>query len=74
MLCVLWVYGVSFSLSLYAMSITTLDEASVEFLECARYGEAEDLLACLAFGVDVNYKDPAGNTALHRGKCCDSMT
>jgi ribosomal protein L11 methylase PrmA len=41
-------------------------EACVFYLDCARYGDAEDLTACLAFGVDVNYTDAGGNTALHQ--------
>ena len=49
-------------------SVPTMQEASVEMLECARYGEADDLVACLNFGVDVNFKDIGGNTALHKGK------
>ena len=50
------------------MSTTTsMEEACVFFLDCARYGDAEDLVACLDFGVDVNFKDAGGNTALHKG-------
>jgi ankyrin repeat protein len=45
-----------------------IEEASVEFLECARYGEVDDLRACLAFGVPVDFRDAGGNTALHRGE------
>jgi ankyrin repeat protein len=41
-------------------------EMNIEVLECARYGEEEDLLALLNAGADVNYVDDSGNTALHR--------
>lgn len=40
----------------------------MEFLECARYGEVEDLRACLAFGVPVDFRDAGGNSAMHRGR------
>ncbi len=44
------------------------EEAASEMLECARYGEPEDLLVMLTeFRVDVNHKDAAGNSALHKG-------
>ena len=42
-------------------------ECNEELLECARYGEDEDLETLLKVeGVDVNYKGGGGNTALHR--------
>lgn len=37
-----------------------------EVLECARYGEAEDLKYLLSLGADSNYKDAGGSTALHK--------
>lgn len=37
-----------------------------EFLECARYGEDDNVIIYLDAGVDVNYQDDSGNTALHR--------
>lgn len=37
-----------------------------ELLECARYGEDENIIIYLDAGVDVNYQDDGGNTALHR--------
>jgi ankyrin repeat protein len=37
-----------------------------EFLECARYGELEDIKSLLAEGINVNYRDESGITALHR--------
>ncbi len=43
-----------------------LEEINREILECARYGEDEDLRALLNSGGDVNYADSGGNTALHR--------
>ena len=49
------------------MSTPSMEEACEFFMDCARYGDAEDLRACLIFGVDVNFKDGSGNTALHKG-------
>ena len=46
-----------------AMSVL---EMNMEVLECARYGEFDDLRALLNAGADVNYTDDSGNTALHR--------
>ena len=44
-------------------------EASLELLECARYGEEEELSALISSGAaDVSYQDDHGNSALH--KCC----
>lgn len=48
-------------------SVPSMEEASDFFLDCARYGDVEDLLSCIAFGVDINFKDASGNTALHKG-------
>jgi hypothetical protein len=42
------------------------EEDQLEVLECARYGELDDLRALLDAGADVNYRDAGGNTALHR--------
>lgn len=44
----------------------TQEEMDQEVLECARYGEDEDLLALLNAGANVNHLDYAGNTALHK--------
>jgi hypothetical protein len=35
-------------------------------LECARYGEDEDLYSYLKAGADVNFTDDSGNTCLHK--------
>jgi hypothetical protein len=37
-----------------------------ELLECARYGEEDDLRAILTHGIDVNHQDDNGNTAMHK--------
>lgn len=37
-----------------------------EVLECARYGEDEDLIKILEAGGDVNFRDYGGSTALHK--------
>ncbi len=37
-----------------------------EILECARYGEDDDLRALIVAGADPNYCDESGNTSLHR--------
>lgn len=43
------------------------DEANRESLECARYGEDEDLKDLyVSNGADVNYADETGTTAMHR--------
>jgi hypothetical protein len=34
----------------------TLEEMNEELLECARYGENEDLVALLEAGADVNHQ------------------
>jgi predicted nicotinamide N-methyase len=44
----------------------TLEEMNAEVIECARYGEPEELRAFLAAGADVNSKDITGSTALHK--------
>jgi hypothetical protein len=36
-------------------------------LECARYGEHEELAEFLRQGGDPNYADANGTTALHKG-------
>lgn len=41
-------------------------EMNMEILECARYGEEDDLRALLQAGADVNYADVGGSTALHK--------
>lgn len=53
------------------------EEDKLELLECARYGETEDLVALLDAGVEANFCDAGGNTALHKacanghtGACC----
>src|SRR5690554_6914219 len=43
-----------------------LVEMNNEILECARYGEDDDLRTLLVAGADVNFADDSGNTALHR--------
>ena len=42
-------------------------EIDREVLECARYGEEDELREMLVAGGNVNYKDAGGNTALHKG-------
>lgn len=46
--------------------MSKFDELNPEVIECARYGEDEDLRALLAYGADVNFCDESGNTALHK--------
>ncbi len=43
-----------------------LAEINAEILECARYGESEDLKVLLEHNGDVNFADEGGNTALHK--------
>ena len=43
-------------------------EIDQEILECARYGDDDDLRDLLQAGGNVNFKDGGGNTALHKGK------
>lgn len=38
----------------------------MEVLECARYGEDDDLKALLEAGADANYADESGSTGLHK--------
>ena len=45
-------------------------EINQEILECARYGEEDELREYLIAGGNVNHKDEGGNTALHKGKRC----
>ena len=44
-----------------------IDEINNEILECARYGEDDDLRMLLSAGGNVNHIDVDGNTALHKG-------
>ena len=37
-----------------------------ELLECARYGEDDELAALLKLGVPIDHADDSGNTALHK--------
>lgn len=50
------------------------EELREELLECARYGEEEDLRAILESGVDANYQDENGNTAMHRAAANGQVT
>ena len=43
-----------------------LSELDLELLECARYGELEDMVAQLDAGANLRVCDGGGNTALHR--------
>lgn len=45
----------------------SLEDLNREILECARYGEAEDLGVLLSAGAEVDHKDESGNSALHKG-------
>lgn len=42
------------------------EEDSIELLECARYGEVEELQQLLDAGVPVDFVDDGGNAALHK--------
>jgi ankyrin repeat protein len=42
------------------------EEDHAEVLECARYGELEDLQTLLELGANANYADEGGSTALHK--------
>lgn len=42
------------------------EEMNNEVLECARYGDADDLRALLHAGANVNHRDAGGNTAVHK--------
>jgi ankyrin repeat protein len=43
-----------------------MEEMNQEVLECARYGEEEDLRALLNAGADVNFADVGGSSAMHK--------
>eukprot|EP00038_Savillea_parva_P013687 m.9060 g.9060 ORF g.9060 m.9060 type:complete len:464 (+) comp2590_c0_seq2:119-1510(+) len=43
----------------------TPEEASLEAIDCARYGEHADLERMIEARADVNYRGSGGNTALH---------
>ena len=43
-----------------------VSELSAELLECARYGECEDMVALLDAGAEIAHADGGGNTALHK--------
>lgn len=49
-----------------AFSVEDMEAMNYEVLECARYGEDEDLLQLLSDGANVNHCDENGNSALHR--------
>jgi ankyrin repeat protein len=49
-----------------AVGASLSEEDQLEVLECARYGETDDLRALLDAGADANFRDAGGNTALHR--------
>jgi len=42
------------------------EEMNNEVLECARYGESDNLRALLQAGASVNHRDAGGNTAVHK--------
>lgn len=44
----------------------TPEEIDAELLECARYGEDDDLLLLLQHNANVDHLDMLGNTSLHR--------
>lgn len=43
-----------------------LASMNAEILECARYGEHEELEEFLKAGAEVNFMDAQGNTAMHK--------
>jgi hypothetical protein len=43
-----------------------IDDINAEILECARYGEHEELREFIKLGGDCNHIDSNGNTALHK--------
>ena len=44
----------------------SIDEINTEILECARYGEYDELRDFIKLGGDCNHTDNNGNTALHK--------
>ncbi len=44
----------------------TKEMMDAEVVECARYGDTDDLRALLADGADVNSKDDGGSTGMHK--------
>lgn len=44
----------------------TQEEMDEELLQCARYGDIDDLKTLLEAGASVNHKDDMGNSALHK--------
>lgn len=44
------------------MASSPSEEDSLELLECARYGELDELMALHQQGIDLNFKDGGGNT------------
>ena len=53
--------------SLKSISKMNKEEMEAELLECARYGELEDMMAFLAEDeVSVDHTDDGGNSALHK--------
>ena len=66
-----WTKHFQLSTSLLCVKNHQLDsmnflEMNMEVLECARYGEDDDLRALLQAGADVNYADEGGSSALHK--------
>lgn len=49
-----------------SLSVEQQLEIDQEILECARYGDDDDLRDLLKAGGNVNFKDGGGNTALHK--------
>jgi len=47
------------------MTEWTKEMMDAEVIECARYGDADDLRALLSDGADVNSMDASGTTAMH---------
>lgn len=48
------------------MDVVDVDAMNAEILECARYGEHEELEEFLKAGADVNFADSQGNTCMHK--------
>lgn len=40
----------------------TSDEMGMELLDCARYGEVDEVVQLLEAGASINYQDEGGNT------------